>query len=92
MRGGKDASRARRRRRALNELQGGRCYLCGQRFGQKPRSWPTMDHVEPKSQGGGWSGNVLLAHARCNQAKGDRRPRACEVLYLAAINERLKKA
>lgn len=85
----KDLSRYRRRRRQLNELQERRCYLCIRRWGRRQAWWPTADHVVPRALGGGWSGNVLLAHSECNHKKGDRAPHPCELLYLAAVNERL---
>jgi hypothetical protein len=88
----KEAGRRKRRRRALRDLQQQRCYLCNRPFGPRRWAWPTFDHVTPQVMGGVWGGNVLLAHARCNEAKADRAPRACELLYLDAINARLSTA
>lgn len=89
MRSKKDLGRYRRRRRALHELQEQRCYLCDRVFARARKLWATFDHVTPKALGGKWGGNVVLAHQVCNHEKGDRAPRPCELLYLAAINERL---
>jgi 5-methylcytosine-specific restriction endonuclease McrA len=47
----------------------GRCAYCGHRGAD------TMDHVLPRSRGGGtgWL-NAVAAHRECNRAKGDRTP------------------
>jgi 5-methylcytosine-specific restriction endonuclease McrA len=68
---------------ALMELQKGRCFLCCGRM----RAKPTRDHVWPKSHGGTFTGNKLLAHQFCNAKKGNRRPTPCELLYRDAIYE-----
>jgi 5-methylcytosine-specific restriction endonuclease McrA len=53
-------------RRAIFARDGGRCVYC-----RGPAE--TIDHVVPKSKGGGhhWE-NVVAACARCNHAKGDK--------------------
>ncbi|HYG87748.1 MAG TPA: HNH endonuclease [Azospirillum sp.] len=57
-------------------LQGGRCFYCGEPVGVKA----TFDHVIPQAYGGvDEPGNIVLAHRRCNQLKGDRLPTAEEV-------------
>lgn len=49
-----------------------RCQYCGKRF---PTSELSIDHVIPRSQGGGTSwGNVVCACTRCNVKKGGRTP------------------
>lgn len=75
-------------------LQGGRCYLCdgvmGVRGhgGQAPTD-ATRDHVRPRGRRGGDVDNLLAAHRACNEAKADREPYPCELLYLEAVTLRL---
>lgn len=70
----------------LMRLQRGFCYLCGHPFyASRP---PTMEHVTPRAMRGRSHRNVLLAHAPCNNAKADRAPRPCELIYLEAVNLR----
>lgn len=52
-----------------------RCYLCIIKEGI------TLDHVWPRSRNGQSANNVLLACAKCNMRKADRKPYACEILY-----------
>lgn len=74
---------------AISTRQRGRCYLCGLEWFARPSKTTqrlrTRDHVFPRSAGGKGDANILLAHDGCNQAKGDRWPRPCEVIYLAAM-------
>lgn len=57
--------------RLMDVLQGGRCFLCGEPVGGKA----TFDHLIPQAYGGANEpANVVLAHRRCNQTKGDRLP------------------
>lgn len=57
--------------RLMDVLQGGRCFLCGEPVGGKA----TFDHLIPQAYGGADEpANVVLAHRRCNQTKGDRLP------------------
>lgn len=72
---------------AIREAQGGNCYLCKWPFA--PDNGPTVDHVVPLSRGGGNRGNILLAHARCNNDKADRLPTPLERAILASVNYRL---
>lgn len=53
-------------RRAVFVRDGGRCVYCG-------RAATSIDHVVPRSRGGGheW-GNVVSACRRCNHVKADR--------------------
>jgi hypothetical protein len=80
----------------LRDLQGNRCYLCGEAFVVIPRGTPdrrrlnresmmTADHVRPRVSGATLLANKLLAHARCNTLKSGRQPHPCELIYLAAI-------
>jgi 5-methylcytosine-specific restriction endonuclease McrA len=48
------------------------CQYCG---AQPPKGQLTLDHVIPRSRGGGdsWD-NIVAACIPCNQRKGDRRP------------------
>lgn len=68
------------------------CYLCAKPFVHRALDYhgghpdaPSRDHVFPRGCGGLSEANILLAHKRCNQRKGDRWPHPCEVIYLAAI-------
>lgn len=79
--------------RTMFRAQSGICPGCGQAL---PRKWGctrlTFDHVWPISKVGAWDafeGNVVLMHRKCNEAKSDRRPHPCEVLFLFAVNRRL---
>ena len=78
----------------LHNRQHGRCYLCGAGFdrfpglrharSRNPKVW-TRDHVFPRAAGGSDDGNRMLAHRGCNEAKDQRWPWPCEVIYLAAV-------
>ncbi|MGQ9365717.1 HNH endonuclease [Azospirillum sp. ST 5-10] len=60
----------------MDVAQGGRCFYCGEPVGRQA----TFDHLIPQAYGGVDSpGNVVLAHRRCNQKKGDRLPTPEEV-------------
>lgn len=60
----------------MDVAQGGRCFLCGEPVGAAA----TFDHLIPLAYGGiDAPANVVLAHRRCNQRKGDRLPTAEEV-------------
>jgi 5-methylcytosine-specific restriction endonuclease McrA len=50
---------------------------------------PSVDHVVPRSKGGGQIGNLIAMHRECNCAKGDRQPTGCELIWLALVNARL---
>lgn len=53
-------------RRAVFARDGGRCVYCG-------KAATTIDHVVPRSRGGGHSWeNVVAACGRCNHVKADR--------------------
>lgn len=83
-------------RRVFWEAQGGQCGICRGRM-KRSFSTPklTFDHVWPKA----WAahaaaeakylGNLLLAHASCNKAKRDERPRAEQVEFLHEVNRKL---
>jgi 5-methylcytosine-specific restriction endonuclease McrA len=65
--------------------QGGLCFHCGKPVGGAA----TDDHLIPRAYGGAdVPGNVVLAHRRCNQLKGDRLPTAEEVERLVAQRRR----
>jgi 5-methylcytosine-specific restriction endonuclease McrA len=67
------------------DAQGGFCGICGNRLNRSP----SVDHVVPRRRGGGNAGNRLIAHVPCNFRKADRMPTGCELLMLAAVNDRL---
>lgn len=73
-------------------LQDGQCYLCDEAMRARGvRQSPddaTRDHVVPRRRLGSDQHNLLAAHRRCNEAKADRPPYPCELLYLEAINAR----
>ena len=72
---------ARWSRQAILRRDGYRCIYCGSAAGDPRakrtlrRTELTIDHILPRSRGGGnsWS-NTACACARCNQRKGDRLP------------------
>lgn len=68
-----------------------RCPYCGQllELDRAPGDRSTWDHVTPRSRGGrGHDGrNKVIAHEACNQAKGDRPPKPCEILFCQITNE-----
>jgi len=59
-------------RRNIFARDGNRCQFCGKRF---PTSELSLDHVVPRSRGGGmtWE-NVVCSCVRCNVKKGGRTP------------------
>lgn len=65
--------------KALYARQKGVCHLCGRRlppledrFFQGDRA-PSLDHLVPRSQGGGDQlTNLAVAHIRCNRMRGTR--------------------
>ncbi len=71
--------------------QGGVCFLCGDALDTDnlPANSPmraSFDHVVPVSLGGENIGNRMAAHRDCNGRKGNRRPYACELLFLSVVN------
>ncbi len=60
-------------RRNIFARDGNLCQYCGERF---PTSELSLDHVHPRSQGGGstWE-NLVCACTRCNAKKGGRTPK-----------------
>lgn len=66
----RQALRQQRRRRTIIERDKGRCYLCGS---YPPVEEIEIDHVIPKSKGGGdHDSNLAVACATCNRSKGAR--------------------
>lgn len=82
-------------RRDLYDAQGGLCYLCGKHMRRSPARKKhqndafTLDHVFPKALGGTAKDGVLLAHPKCNVARGDTPPTAAQLEYLKIVRERL---
>lgn len=69
----------------MDVAQAGRCFYCGEPVGAKA----TFDHLIPRCYGGSDEpGNIVLAHRRCNQLKGDRLPTAEEIDRLLAQRRR----
>lgn len=77
---------------ALVIAQGGKCAYCPRVFTDNdievdgPATWPTFDHVVPKSRRGSNSiKNGLAACIPCNGKKGNRKPTKAELALLAKI-------
>lgn len=77
------------------EAQDRLCSICDAEMYQfelehPSRGW-TVDHVWPR--GGRWHyqerGNILLAHAECNETKACRAPTSKEIAVLSRVNELL---
>ena len=78
---------------ALGEAQGWLCGICGRSM--DPNHPPSVDHVRPrlgKQAAAGLHRNALGTHYWCNNAKGDRPPTGCELIWLTAVNTRLGDA
>jgi CRISPR/Cas system Type II protein with McrA/HNH and RuvC-like nuclease domain len=77
--------------------QKGLCFHCGGMMAMRPMlnrrrddDGYTKDHLIPQSAGGRLRGNIVLAHYRCNNRRGDRMPteemsRRCEQLWKEAV-------
>jgi 5-methylcytosine-specific restriction endonuclease McrA len=83
-----------KRRIMLWRLQGQRCAACGgwlhPNISKGPQS-PTIDEVIPRSKGGmRVLGNQVVMHKRCNEAKADRMPNGCELIWLELVGAKLK--
>jgi 5-methylcytosine-specific restriction endonuclease McrA len=65
---------AEKKRRELHRRQNGACAICGDGIslrGLGDQS-PTLDHIIPKSKGGGSDiKNLRLAHKACNEARAN---------------------
>lgn len=69
------------------EAQRGNCFHCGMPMlrggkGSHPDYW-TREHLFPRSRYG--PSNVLLAHRRCNAARGDREPTTTEIVRAQSV-------
>lgn len=86
-----------RQRMILHWAQNGLCAGCGRPMGlssRGPRSratYPTFDHVVPKSRGGGRVlTNGLLKHRSCNQDRDDHPPSGCDRVWQMLVWSRLE--
>lgn len=72
----RDAHRRKITRRAVFARDAWTCQYCGQERGNL-----TVDHVVPRSKGGGsgWE-NIVTCCAPCNRRKGDRLPRQANMV------------
>jgi len=72
-------------RRNLFARDNNTCQYCGKRF---PTSHLSLDHIVPRSQGGGasWE-NIVCACVKCNVRKGGRTP---EQAHLHLIRPAIK--
>lgn len=69
------ANKRRRWAAARAKQQDGKCYWCGKPFRDLPGMALTADHLIPKARGGDdHFENIVAAHERCNNARGDRLP------------------
>lgn len=74
-------------RTQLSEAQGHRCCWCGRRFCDTAgsKASPTLEHVQPLSQGGANTpDNLAVACARCNHKRGVSTP-AVFLAHVAAV-------
>lgn len=69
----------------LRKAQNNKCCICFQRFGNTHDDI-NVDHVTPVSAGGSNAGNLLLAHIKCNEEKGDQPPSAETLEMLLIVN------
>lgn len=90
--------KAKTRIQAMTDAQDGLCFYCSKpvivlnrkkahsekAYGNFKRA--TLDHVVPKSQGGGRGKNLVVAHALCNSEKGDTPPTEDMLQRLAELN------
>jgi len=84
----------RRKRDLLTWAQGGICAHCEEPL---PQTWerltwdePTLDHVHPRSAGGGNEiANLLVKHRACNEAGGSRPPSRRDRKWQAIVQARL---
>jgi 5-methylcytosine-specific restriction endonuclease McrA len=84
-----------RRRMMLWKLQDLRCAGCGERawphLGKRNPKVLTIDEVVPRSKGGmRVLGNQLAMHKHCNEAKADRMPNGCELIWLEMVGAKLR--
>lgn len=87
----------RRQRMILHWAQEGLCAGCGRPVGLSSRgpksraTYPTFDHVVPKSRGGGRVLiNGLLKHRSCNEDRDDRPPTGCDRVWQMLVRSRLE--
>lgn len=85
-----------KRRLLLWKMQDMRCASCGgfahlHLGGRHP--WRlTLDEAVPRARGGRRElGNQLVMRKICNEAKADRMPTGCELIWLELVNARLRK-
>ena len=70
-------------------VQSGRCFHCGEAMlmgvaSNHGRGW-SREHIFPVSRGGRNAGNVVLAHRKCNSARGNPEPSEDEIERARAI-------
>jgi 5-methylcytosine-specific restriction endonuclease McrA len=80
-------------RQLLWKAQGGSCWICrqGMRQGGNNPTSATLDHLWPKSVYGhiGDFGLCLLAHAKCNANRGNKRPTDADVRRLVEVYRKI---
>jgi len=77
---------SKRLRHKIRNAQRNRCAVCGAIFGSVQ---VTLEHVIPRSRGGGNMGNLLVSHLHCNQRRGNQMPTGCMMIWLDAVNVRI---
>lgn len=86
---------AAKRRNGLILAQGSLCAICGKAITENDRDSenmrPSLDHVIPRDMAGGNLLNLVVAHNQCNRMKANDLPTGCEVIWLLAVNARLRQ-
>lgn len=83
--------------KVLFDAQRGICAGCGSPMNPMARmpvadefANPSVDHVTPRAKGGRDDRtNIVAMHIRCNNAKGDRDPTGCEIIWRETVSATL---
>lgn len=71
--------------------QSGKCFYCFRPMSFNPGATSSMtrDHFFPKKNGNKKNGNLVLAHAHCNETKGHRDPDESELVRFNALYKKI---